>query len=179
MRGRGQTLCQEPGPEPAPLTLTALLGGYPVLIPQVTEREGLSTGFTFGEGSGEDGRVNGRYLRGRDSKEDPRVISCTKFRAASLTPSGLRWNGLFGGPARSPATCLPLTWASALSWQVLPIIVFFSCVMSVLYYVGLMQWVILKVSSQCHGLCSPRVPCSQSQNLPVPCTESLDLSRIP
>lgn len=29
--------------------------------------------------------------------------------------------------------------------QVLPIIVFFSCVMSVLYYVGLMQWVILKV----------------------------------
>lgn len=29
--------------------------------------------------------------------------------------------------------------------QVLPIIIFFSCVMSVLYYVGLMQWVILKV----------------------------------
>lgn len=62
------------------------------------------------------------------------------------------------GPARSPVTCLPLTWAPALSWQVLPIIVFFSCVMSVLYYVGLMQWVILKVSSQCHGLCTPSHP---------------------
>ncbi|KAG8516379.1 Sodium/nucleoside cotransporter 1 [Galemys pyrenaicus] len=32
------------------------------------------------------------------------------------------------------------------AFQVLPIIVFFSCVMSVLYYLGLMQWVILKVS---------------------------------
>ncbi|XP_023376752.1 sodium/nucleoside cotransporter 1 [Pteropus vampyrus] len=30
--------------------------------------------------------------------------------------------------------------------RVLPIIVFFSCVMSVLYYVGLMQWVILKIA---------------------------------
>ncbi|KAM9711207.1 sodium/nucleoside cotransporter 1 isoform 2-T2 [Dama dama] len=30
--------------------------------------------------------------------------------------------------------------------QVLPIIVFFSCAMSVLYYVGLMQWVIMKIS---------------------------------
>nr|XP_042130797.1 sodium/nucleoside cotransporter 1 [Peromyscus maniculatus bairdii] len=30
--------------------------------------------------------------------------------------------------------------------QVLPIIVFFSCVMSVLYYLGLMQWVILKIA---------------------------------
>lgn len=60
-----------------------------------------------------------------------------------------------GRLAQSPATCLPLTWAPALSWQVLPVIVFFSCVMSVLYYVGLMQWVILKVSSQRHGLCSP------------------------
>ncbi|XP_057578256.1 sodium/nucleoside cotransporter 1 [Hippopotamus amphibius kiboko] len=32
------------------------------------------------------------------------------------------------------------------AFQVLPIIVFFSCAMSVLYYVGLMQWVILKIS---------------------------------
>ncbi|XP_021120527.1 sodium/nucleoside cotransporter 1 isoform X6 [Heterocephalus glaber] len=32
------------------------------------------------------------------------------------------------------------------AFQVLPIIVFFSCVMSVLYYMGLMQWVILKIS---------------------------------
>ncbi|XP_037365829.1 sodium/nucleoside cotransporter 1 [Talpa occidentalis] len=32
------------------------------------------------------------------------------------------------------------------AFQVLPIIVFFSCVMSVLYYVGLMQWVILKIA---------------------------------
>ncbi|XP_006152908.1 sodium/nucleoside cotransporter 1 [Tupaia chinensis] len=32
------------------------------------------------------------------------------------------------------------------AFQVLPIIVFFSCVMSVLYYAGLMQWVILKIA---------------------------------
>ncbi|XP_010619432.1 sodium/nucleoside cotransporter 1 isoform X8 [Fukomys damarensis] len=32
------------------------------------------------------------------------------------------------------------------AFQVLPIIVFFSCVMSVLYYMGLMQWVILKIA---------------------------------
>ncbi|XP_046942755.1 sodium/nucleoside cotransporter 1 isoform X2 [Lynx rufus] len=32
------------------------------------------------------------------------------------------------------------------AFQVLPIVIFFSCVMSVLYYVGLMQWVIQKVS---------------------------------
>ncbi|XP_076978444.1 sodium/nucleoside cotransporter 1 [Tamandua tetradactyla] len=34
----------------------------------------------------------------------------------------------------------------AFAFQVLPIIVFFSCVMSILYYVGLMQWVILKIA---------------------------------
>ncbi|XP_040498774.1 sodium/nucleoside cotransporter 1 isoform X1 [Ursus maritimus] len=32
------------------------------------------------------------------------------------------------------------------AFQVLPIVVFFSCVMSVLYYAGLMQWVIQKIS---------------------------------
>ncbi|XP_032751869.1 sodium/nucleoside cotransporter 1 [Rattus rattus] len=32
------------------------------------------------------------------------------------------------------------------AFQVLPIIIFFSCVMSVLYYLGLMQWVILKIA---------------------------------
>ncbi|KAM6181730.1 sodium/nucleoside cotransporter 1 [Erethizon dorsatum] len=32
------------------------------------------------------------------------------------------------------------------AFQVLPIIVFFSCIMSVLYYLGLMQWVILKIA---------------------------------
>ncbi|XP_048185836.1 sodium/nucleoside cotransporter 1 isoform X5 [Perognathus longimembris pacificus] len=32
------------------------------------------------------------------------------------------------------------------AFQVLPIIIFFSCVMSVLYYIGLMQWVILKIA---------------------------------
>ncbi|XP_007943315.1 sodium/nucleoside cotransporter 1 [Orycteropus afer afer] len=32
------------------------------------------------------------------------------------------------------------------AFQVLPIIVFFSCVMSVLYYVGLMPWVIMKIA---------------------------------
>eukprot|EP00071_Canis_lupus_P019855 XP_013967925.1 sodium/nucleoside cotransporter 1 isoform X3 [Canis lupus familiaris] len=32
------------------------------------------------------------------------------------------------------------------AFQVLPIVIFFSCVMSVLYYVGLMQWVIQKIS---------------------------------
>ncbi|XP_006878064.1 PREDICTED: sodium/nucleoside cotransporter 1-like [Chrysochloris asiatica] len=32
------------------------------------------------------------------------------------------------------------------AFQVLPIIIFFNCVMSVLYYVGLMQWVILKIA---------------------------------
>ncbi|CAO2614016.1 Sodium/nucleoside cotransporter 1 [Lemmus lemmus] len=32
------------------------------------------------------------------------------------------------------------------AFQVLPIIVFFSCIMSILYYVGLMQWVILKIA---------------------------------
>lgn len=32
------------------------------------------------------------------------------------------------------------------AFQVLPIIVFFSCVMSILYYLGLMQWVILKIA---------------------------------
>lgn len=31
--------------------------------------------------------------------------------------------------------------------QTLPIIVFLSCVMSILYYLGVMQWVILKVGS--------------------------------
>ncbi|XP_066491550.1 sodium/nucleoside cotransporter 2-like [Tiliqua scincoides] len=34
----------------------------------------------------------------------------------------------------------------AFAFQALPIIVFFSCVMSVLYYLGVMQWVILKLS---------------------------------
>uniref|UniRef100_A0A8C0IZH5 Sodium/nucleoside cotransporter n=1 Tax=Chelonoidis abingdonii TaxID=106734 RepID=A0A8C0IZH5_CHEAB len=34
----------------------------------------------------------------------------------------------------------------AFAFQALPIVVFFSCVMSILYYVGLMQWVILKIS---------------------------------
>ncbi|XP_074210142.1 sodium/nucleoside cotransporter 1 isoform X5 [Camelus bactrianus] len=33
------------------------------------------------------------------------------------------------------------------AFQVLPVIVFFSCAMSVLYYVGLMQWVILKIDA--------------------------------
>nr|XP_020144711.1 sodium/nucleoside cotransporter 1-like isoform X2 [Microcebus murinus] len=33
------------------------------------------------------------------------------------------------------------------AFKVLPIIVFFSCVMSVLYYLGLMQWVILKTET--------------------------------
>ncbi|XP_069481381.1 sodium/nucleoside cotransporter 2-like [Ambystoma mexicanum] len=32
------------------------------------------------------------------------------------------------------------------AFQALPIVVFFSCVMSVLYFLGLMQWVILKIS---------------------------------
>ncbi|XP_007479287.2 sodium/nucleoside cotransporter 1 [Monodelphis domestica] len=32
------------------------------------------------------------------------------------------------------------------AFQVLPIIIFFSCVMSILYYMGLMQWLILKIS---------------------------------
>ncbi|XP_069322677.1 sodium/nucleoside cotransporter 1-like [Eulemur rufifrons] len=32
------------------------------------------------------------------------------------------------------------------AFQVLPIIVFFSCVMSVLYYLGLMQWLIMKIA---------------------------------
>ncbi|ELK31596.1 Sodium/nucleoside cotransporter 1 [Myotis davidii] len=32
------------------------------------------------------------------------------------------------------------------AFQVLPIIIFFSCVMSILYHLGLMQWVILKIS---------------------------------
>ncbi|EMP30172.1 Sodium/nucleoside cotransporter 1 [Chelonia mydas] len=32
------------------------------------------------------------------------------------------------------------------AFQALPIVVFFSCVMSILYYVGLMQWLILKIS---------------------------------
>uniref|UniRef100_A0A4X2K7I5 Solute carrier family 28 member 2 n=1 Tax=Vombatus ursinus TaxID=29139 RepID=A0A4X2K7I5_VOMUR len=32
------------------------------------------------------------------------------------------------------------------AFQALPIIVFFSCVMSVLYYLGLMQWVIVKIA---------------------------------
>ncbi|KYO21461.1 sodium/nucleoside cotransporter 1 [Alligator mississippiensis] len=34
----------------------------------------------------------------------------------------------------------------AFAFQALPIIVFFSCVMSILYYLGLMQWIILKIS---------------------------------
>ncbi|XP_074151406.1 sodium/nucleoside cotransporter 1 isoform X1 [Sminthopsis crassicaudata] len=32
------------------------------------------------------------------------------------------------------------------AFQVLPIIIFFSCVMSIFYYMGLMQWLILKIS---------------------------------
>ncbi|XP_071669799.1 sodium/nucleoside cotransporter 2-like isoform X3 [Patagioenas fasciata] len=32
------------------------------------------------------------------------------------------------------------------AFQTLPIIVFFSCVMSILYYLGIMQWLILKIS---------------------------------
>uniref|UniRef100_A0A8C6Z3R7 Sodium/nucleoside cotransporter n=1 Tax=Nothoprocta perdicaria TaxID=30464 RepID=A0A8C6Z3R7_NOTPE len=32
------------------------------------------------------------------------------------------------------------------AFQALPIIVFFSCVMSILYYLGIMQWIILKIS---------------------------------
>nr|XP_006128088.1 sodium/nucleoside cotransporter 1-like isoform X6 [Pelodiscus sinensis] len=34
----------------------------------------------------------------------------------------------------------------AFAFQALPIVVFFSCVMSILYYTGLMQWLILKIS---------------------------------
>ncbi|NWW74926.1 S28A2 protein, partial [Climacteris rufus] len=34
----------------------------------------------------------------------------------------------------------------AFAFQSLPIIVFFSCVMSILYYLGVMQWLILKIS---------------------------------
>uniref|UniRef100_A0A674JP77 Sodium/nucleoside cotransporter n=1 Tax=Terrapene triunguis TaxID=2587831 RepID=A0A674JP77_9SAUR len=34
----------------------------------------------------------------------------------------------------------------AFAFQALPIVVFFSCVMSILYYAGLMQWLILKIS---------------------------------
>lgn len=65
-----------------------------------------------------------------------------------MKPLGGRAWDVWGlrGLAWSPATRLPLTQGLCSSWQVLPIIVFFSCVMSVLYYVGLMQWVILKVS---------------------------------
>lgn len=57
--------------------------------------------------------------------------------------------------------------------QVLPIIVFFSCVMSILYHVGLMQWLILKVSPNAvawardtcpRGSHSPRRPCSRGSN---------------
>ncbi|XP_006877909.1 PREDICTED: sodium/nucleoside cotransporter 1-like [Chrysochloris asiatica] len=59
---------------------------------------------------------------------------------------GLLCTGLLGS-MWIPSTCLPLTWVLCfLSWKVLPIIIFFSCVMSVLYYVGLMQWVILKIA---------------------------------
>ncbi|XP_040824406.1 sodium/nucleoside cotransporter 1 [Ochotona curzoniae] len=36
--------------------------------------------------------------------------------------------------------------ADVFAFQVLPIIIFFSSVMSILYYVGLMQWVILKIA---------------------------------
>lgn len=38
----------------------------------------------------------------------------------------------------SPLTLLPCL-------QTLPIVVFFSCVMSILYYLGVMQWLIVKV----------------------------------
>uniref|UniRef100_A0A8C8SLQ0 Sodium/nucleoside cotransporter n=1 Tax=Pelusios castaneus TaxID=367368 RepID=A0A8C8SLQ0_9SAUR len=34
----------------------------------------------------------------------------------------------------------------AFAFQALPIVVFFSCVMSILYYLGFMQWIILKIS---------------------------------
>uniref|UniRef100_A0A8C4TF17 Sodium/nucleoside cotransporter n=1 Tax=Erpetoichthys calabaricus TaxID=27687 RepID=A0A8C4TF17_ERPCA len=34
----------------------------------------------------------------------------------------------------------------AFAFQALPIVVFFSCVMSVLYYLGLMQWLIIKIA---------------------------------
>ncbi|XP_050165539.1 sodium/nucleoside cotransporter 1-like [Myiozetetes cayanensis] len=36
--------------------------------------------------------------------------------------------------------------AEVFAFQTLPIIVFFSCVMSILYYLGVMQWLILKIS---------------------------------
>ncbi|XP_067412148.1 sodium/nucleoside cotransporter 1-like [Emydura macquarii macquarii] len=34
----------------------------------------------------------------------------------------------------------------AFAFQALPIVIFFSCVMSILYYLGFMQWIILKIS---------------------------------
>ncbi|XP_068026376.1 sodium/nucleoside cotransporter 2-like [Melanerpes formicivorus] len=36
--------------------------------------------------------------------------------------------------------------AEVFAFQTLPIIVFFSCVMSILYYLGVMQWIIVKIS---------------------------------
>ncbi|XP_072478584.1 sodium/nucleoside cotransporter 2-like [Notamacropus eugenii] len=36
--------------------------------------------------------------------------------------------------------------SNVFAFQVLPIIVFFSCVMSILYYLGIMQWVIVKIA---------------------------------
>lgn len=131
-------------------------------------------------------RVGGEGRRA--SKRAPFVTSGTKLRASSSTLPGLhvarswaKWAvwGLLGPglPASHPGAC-------TLPQQVLPIVVFFSCVMSVLYYVGLMQWVIQKVSSPCRGQgspgatyprgsCSPRTPCTQSPNPPsLPSSES-------
>lgn len=50
----------------------------------------------------------------------------------SLVPMGA---GCVAQLCFNPVPCL----------QTLPIIVFFSCVMSILYYLGVMQWLILKV----------------------------------
>lgn len=93
--------------------------------------------------------VDGQYLEGTASPlQRPRMCSCTElsfFPDPVRPPSGKAWDGVASClvPCHPPASDLgPLLFP----WQVLPIIVFFSCVMSVLYYLGLMQWVILKVS---------------------------------
>lgn len=98
------------------------------------------------------------------SRAEDSSASRRPLMPARISCSGHSFFPSLAGQARSQMEGLlaPVLPASnlllcALRCQVLPIIVFFSCIMSVLYYLGLMQWVILKVSYP-HSRALPQSP---------------------
>lgn len=107
--------------------------------------------------------------RGRKKSHwgSPGTLVLTELRASPCTWQTSERQG-FGGVSCFLVLPYPSNPECSVFHQVLPIIVFFSCVMSILYYMGLMQWVILKVSPQtCVALLSHQLPGSQPCRIPA------------